>query len=135
MKKVVAIAVAFAMALSMSVLAVSANGDGVYEYRIGNVTIVFDGGNELTAEQRRSVVNAVAAENNSSAAAPQNLICSVFGHKYDDAGYGMTFVIHEVREQDPRCDEQFRQVRVCSRCDQLTTTVLSTEPISCCPEK
>lgn len=135
MKKVVAIAVAFAMALSMSVLAVSANGDGVYEYRIGNVTIVFDEGTELTAEQRQSIVNAVVAENNSSAAAPQNLICSVFGHKYGDEGYKMTFVIHEVREEDPRCDEQIRFIRTCSRCDQLTTTVISTEPISCCPEK
>ena len=41
MKKIVAMTVAFAMALSMSVFAVSANGDGVYEYRTGNVTIVF----------------------------------------------------------------------------------------------
>lgn len=40
MKKIVAMTVAFAMALSMSVFAVSANGDGVYEYRTGNVTIV-----------------------------------------------------------------------------------------------
>lgn len=135
MKKVVAIAVAFAMALSMSVLAVSANGDGVYEYRIGNVTIVFDEGTELTAEQRQSIVNAVAAENNSSAAAPQNLICSVFGHKYDDEGYKMMFVIHEVREKDPRCDEQIRLIRTCSRCDQLTTTVIQSKTISCCPEK
>ena len=117
MKKIVAMAVAFAMALSMSVFAVSANGDGVYEYRTGNVTIVFGEDTELTAEQRQSIINAVAAENNSSAAARKNIICSVFGHKYDDEGYNMTFIIHEAREKDPRCDEQIRQIRTCSRCD------------------
>ena len=135
MKKIVAMTVAFAMALSMSVFAVSANGDGVYEYRTGNVTIVFGEDTELTAEQRQSIINAVAAENNSSAAARKNIICSVFGHKYDDEGYNMTFIIHEAREKDPRCAEQIRQIRTCSRCDQLTTTVIYSKAISCCPEK
>lgn len=133
MKKIIAIALAIATVLWLSVLAVSAGYEDGYRYRVGNTTVIFDKDTELTEEQRQSIASTVAEENNPYAAEPANLICSVFGHKYGDEGYNMTFIIHEVREEDPRCDEQIRQIRTCSRCDKLTTTVISSKSISCCP--
>lgn len=133
MKKIIAIAVAVATVLLLSVLAVSAGYEDGYEYRIGDTTVIFDADTELTEEQRQSIVDAVAAERDPYAAEPANLICSIFGHKYSDEGYNMIFIIHEVREEDPRCDEQIRQIRTCSRCDKLTTTIIKSKSISCCP--
>lgn len=132
MKKIIAIIVSAAMLFAFGTLAYAAD-ENTFEYNIGeNVTVRFDEDCTLTAEEREAVVRYIENENNPYAVSTQNLICTVFGHKYKYSY--ITVVTHKVHEKNPRCVEEERKIGICSRCNDGISETLTSIRIPCCPE-
>lgn len=132
MRKIISIIVSAAMLFTFGTIAYAAD-EGAFEYNIGeNITVRFDEDTTLTAEERAQIVRMIADEHNPYAAAPQNLLCTVFGHNYKYSY--VTVTTHKVYAKNPRCVEEEREIGVCSRCSDGITKTLSTMKIECCPE-
>ena len=74
-----------------------------------------------------------ALKNEYPDAVTYNLLCDLFGHKYETSET-VRRTIHCVKSTDPRCKMETYNVNVCSRCDALVHDIIMTEYISCCPE-
>ena len=124
MRKIISIIVSAAMLFTFGTVAYAAD-EGAFEYNIGeNITVRFDEDTTLTAEERAQIVRMIADEHNPYAVAPQNLLCTVFGHNYKYSY--VTDTTHKVYEKNPRCVEEEREIGVCSRCSDGITKTLST---------
>ena len=132
MRKIISIIISAAMLFTFGAVAYAAD-EGAFEYNIGeNITVRFDEDTTLTAEERDEIVHFIADEHDSDSVAPQNLICSVFGHNYKYSR--VTVTTHKVYEKNPRCVREQREIGVCSRCSDAVTSTISSKEIECCPE-
>ena len=102
-----------------------------YIYEIENQSIVFEENSAFDQETKQYIVECLV--NEYPDAVTYNLLCDLFGHKYD-TNETVTRTIHCVKSNDPRCKMETYNVNVCSRCDALVHEIIATEYISCCPE-
>lgn len=104
--------------------------DVIFKYDIGNVEVFFDENTPFSQTQRELIAYYLAGEN-SSQASVDNLICTLFGHDY--VYDTVIAVTHKVMPTPPRCLQETYLMGVCSRCEDITGEVTSSEYIDCCP--
>ena len=108
-----------------------ATSDQQYIYEIENQTIIFEENSAFDQETKQYIVECLA--NEYPDAVTYNLLCDLFGHKYDTSET-VNRIIHCVASTDPRCKRETYNVNVCSRCDALEHEMIAIKYISCCPE-
>lgn len=129
MKKLIVILMAVVLTIC-SAIGVSADSDVGNTYQIGNVTVIFDVGSQLSSEQQEVIANLLV--NPEHGVAQANLICNIFGHK--NTQEGVTTITHKVLAESPRCLQENFIITTCSRCNESTVERASYYYIPCCPE-
>ena len=131
MKKIFVVLLTFLLILTFSLSAFAASEE-IYTYEIGNVTVIFDETDTLNAATREALAHLLASGNyNSGDAATYNLLCTLFGHKYETSG--ATTITHCAQESQPRCLEECFTVQLCTRCDDTIVERTGWSYITCCP--
>ena len=114
----------------------------------GTITVIFDENTTLDEAQRLAIVQMLAAdfggeqgcqhcccedclhEEQAHEENPQrNIICTLFGH--DKIEEGLIVIEHCVRDEDPRCRENYGILTTCSRCDYYNYVVETYSYIYC----
>lgn len=114
---------------SLSSIAASEEGN---IYNIGNITVVFDENNNFDTDTREALAHMLASGNyDNGNIATYNLLCTLFGHKYETTG--VTTITHCVEPDQPRCLEECFTVQVCSRCEDRIVERTGFRYITCCP--
>lgn len=111
-------------------IGVSADSNTGNTYQIDNVTVIFDEGSQLSAEQQENIAQLLV--NPEYGVTQANLICNIFGHK--NTTEGVSTITHKVLAESPRCLEEFFTITTCSRCNESTVERTGYRYISCCPE-
>ena len=101
----------------------------VYVYNIGNVTVIFDESDTFDADTREVIAHKLV--HGDDGATSYGLMCTLFGHKYDEKT--VTTITHCVEPDQPRCLEEHFIVQVCSRCDDTIVERIGYTYINCCP--
>ena len=118
----------------------------------GTITVIFDGNTSLDEAQRLAIVQMLAEDFGSEQGCqhsccedcqhsceneehaheedPQrNIICTLFGH--DKIEEPAIIIEHCVRDEDPRCRENYGILTTCSRCDYYNFDIHTSHYISC----
>ena len=129
MKKVLFLffAIIIAATLPLSVFASATSGNA---YTINGITVKFAIDSSFTAEEQMEIAQTVINGTDSSSATTYNLMCTLFGHKTTTETIGV--IEHCVSATAPRCIETVQDVTTCSRCDYVTTDIISSNYIFCC---
>ena len=117
------------MSLCVNVSAQEINGN-IYKY--GNISVIFDSDSTLSVEHQQHIADILI--NGDDNISTYNLMCTLFGHKFDQTE-GVTTITHEVSPTEPRCFKEYFIVNICSRCQEDgQIESLGGEYIICCPE-
>ena len=101
-----------------------------YTYKIDNTTVIFNQ-NTVFSEQQRAYISEVIVNSNSDAAT-YGLMCTLFGHKYEQQESAIA-ITHCVRDSQPRCLKETFLISMCTRCEHTETELLVSSYIECCP--
>lgn len=109
----------------------------VYHYTNPEVTISFSKPLEVSTQRQREIADKIANNNtdtltNPALASPENIICTILGHKLTTST--VTATHHKVEQYSPRCLMELYDVTACSRCDYTDVVLVSSFHIVCCPE-
>lgn len=116
--------------IASSLLSVSAESTMGNVYTFNGNTIEFSADSSFTVEEQVAIAQKVANGTNDSATTTYNLMCTLFGHKTTTESF--TITKHLVRDEHPKCLESLQNVTTCSRCDYVSTEVISSYYINCC---
>ena len=129
MKRIIAFVLATTLLIFSSICVIAENNDG-YTYYIEDYSITFSNDTAFSEEQRELIAYYLVYGDDDIEL--YNILCSLFGH--NTITETVTLVQHEYYANAPRCLEQLIEVTKCSRCDEIiSTTVLSSRMIYCCP--
>ena len=124
------------------VLILSVCADGlnplVYQYTNPDITVEFSESLNMSAERQQSIADDIAGVNtnfmsNPGSVSPDNIICTLFGHKLSDP-VTVTATHHKVNQYQPRCLMEVYDVVYCTRCDFTDVQFVNDFFIFCCPE-
>lgn len=126
----------FLLFLTLTVYADGAN-PLIYQYTNPYTTVAFSEALDVSAEHQQEIADLLSGNypitiidpNN---AIPQNILCSLFGHKLSTTTVTVTH--HKDLVHDPRCLMEVYHVTACSRCDYTDPVLTNSFHISCCPE-
>lgn len=131
MKKVLITLLAIIIAASLQINAYATETVGNI-YTFDGITVKFSADSSFSPEKQTAIAELVVNGTSDSSATTYNLLCTLFGHKTTTESF--TIIEHCVRDVQPRCLESLQDVTVCSRCDYVTTDVITTYYINCCGE-
>lgn len=131
MKKVLITLLAIIIAASLPINAYATETVGNI-YTFDGITVKFSADSSLSPEKQTAIAELVVNGTSDSSATTYNLLCTLFGHKTTTESF--TIIEHCVRDVQPRCLESLQDVTACSRCDYVTTDVITTYYINCCGE-
>ena len=129
MKKIFVSLLTILMICTFSVSALAATEEN-YVYNIGSVTVIFDENDTWDASTREAIAHRLAYGDD-TAISTYNLLCNMFGHKYETKG--VTTVTHCVLDEAPRCLEETFNLSLCTRCNDQVTERTGYCYIFCCP--
>lgn len=130
MKRFIIFFIATILALSMTLIssATALNGNAI-EYN--GYTIIFNVDSNFDEEQQQIIAQKVISNDiTNDISATYNLMCTLFGHKTTTES--ITVIEHRVSDTQPRCRKSLQDVTGCTRCDYVTTSVVSATYIYCC---
>lgn len=127
-KFVLIVSVIILIALCVNVSATSAK----LTYEINNVTIKFDAETTLEDQEKEKIAHHLAYGETTDSVS-YGLWCTLWGHSYET--HTVEKITHCVYETNPRCQDDFYEVQICSRCEHTVSTRVATTYISCCPEE
>ena len=130
MKRIITLFMAIIIAFSMTLVS-SANTSSGNTIEVNGVTVIFSANSNFTEEEQQLIAEHVILgisedERNTT----YNLLCTLFGHKTTTESF--TVVEHCASDTQPRCRRSLQDVTACSRCDYVTTEVISSTYIYCC---
>lgn len=132
MKKIFVLLIMAAFAASALPLFANAfDGQNTLEYEIEDkhCTVVFE--DEIPETQKALIAKqllGIEVETTES----YGLLCTLFGHKYGEES-GVDVITHKVRTSAPRCRRERYLVKICTRCEDMVSTLMSQDYIFCCP--
>lgn len=129
MKKLLSVFIAITIALTFTIYA-NAGESSNSAYTVDQITVNFSESTTFTAEEQALITQFIVNGSNNSSATTYNLMCTLFGHKTTTETIGV--IEHCVSDTAPRCIETIQDVTACSRCDYVTTDVISSYYIFCC---
>lgn len=129
MKKAFVVILTLILLCTFSVSTLAAT-DEVYIYDIGSVTVIFNENDTWDATTREAIAHRLVYGNDDTSTT-YNLLCSLFGHKYETKG--VTAITHCVFDEAPRCLEEYFDLSLCSRCDDQLIERTGFRYIYCCP--
>lgn len=132
MKKILIILIMTTIVVSALPLITNASGtknELEYEMEDKHCTVVFE---DAIPEGKRELIAKRLLGIEVESAETYGLMCTLFGHKYGEEGF-VDVITHKVRASAPRCRSERYLVKVCTRCDDMATTLISQTYISCCP--
>lgn len=129
MKRVLAIILVFIIASTLPLTAYATGVSGNI-YTINGITVKFAVDSSFTADEQAAIAEWVVNGKEDPSATTYNLWCTMFGHKTTTESF--TIIEHCVSATAPRCVESLQDVTACSRCDYVTTDIISSNYIFCC---
>ena len=127
MKKILSLIVIIVLSIGMCV-SISANSAPIETLSISNTEIIFSENSSLSDEQRTNIAEYLVYGDNG--AQTYGLMCNLFGHKNTEEI--VTTITHGERITRPKCLKQQWELNVCSRCDNVEETLLTSYYIDCC---
>ena len=126
-----------ALIISVMLVTVSASsnfGNGMYEYEVPEVTIIFDDATAFSEQKMQEIANSIVGlpTLEEIVESPNNLICAIVGHNLSTTS--VAEIRHKVTIWNPRCLMSIYDVTACSRCDYVDIVLVSSFHITCCPE-
>lgn len=130
--KRVCICILFTLMLSVSAAVIgSAETEAdLYCYQDGCYEITVERGN-LSDEQLATIAAKLAGAETASEMQTRGLWCTLFGHDYETTT--ATKITHKKYATSPRCLLETYDVKVCTKCDETTETLIESSRIICCP--
>lgn len=128
MKKFIIVIIALCVATTLSLSTIAAGVSGNI-YSINGTTVEFALDSAFTPDEQLAIAEYVVYGKESSSTT-YNLLCTMFGHKTTTESF--TVIEHCVSATAPRCIESIQDITACSRCDYVTTDVVSSIYIFCC---
>lgn len=129
MKRIFAILFTIIITAS-SLLSISAYGPLGNVYTFDGITIEFSTNSSFTLEEQAIIAQKIVADTKDTSSTTYNLLCTLFGHKTTTESF--TVIEHCVRDDQPKCLKSLQNVTACSRCDYVTTEIISSVYIICC---
>ena len=130
MKRFITIFVAIVMIASMTMITSATSSSGNKIERVG-ITVVFDSDSAFSIEKQNEIVDYIISDNiQDTTVTTYNLMCTLFGHKTTTES--ITVYEHCVRDAQPRCIRSLQDVTGCTRCDYVTTEVITSSYVYCC---
>lgn len=100
-----------------------------YVVTIDNVSVIFSTNSNLTENEKHLIAEHLIY--GESDIQTYGLLCNLFGHK--NTTEIVTTITHCVNSTVPRCLEEYWEIQICSRCDNVESTVIDYNYINCCP--
>lgn len=97
-----------------------------------NYTVIFAEDSCFNEQEQEQIKNFLTGDT-TGAASTYNLLCTLFGHKYQTEY--ITGIRHEVYADEPRCIEEVYELEICTRCSDMKSTMIAQSSIFCCPEE
>lgn len=94
------------------------------------MTIIFDDNSAFSESEKLIVSEKLKGRSIGGGEQPDNIICDIFGHSYTEEL--VTAITHKVYPTQPRCKEEVFKVKVCTRCSDTQTELISDRYIVCC---
>lgn len=130
MKRFITILVAIVMIASMVLITSATSSSGTTIERDG-VTVVFESDSTFSIDKKNEIVDYIITDNiQDTSVTTYNLLCTLFGHKTTTES--ITVYEHCVRDAQPRCIRSLQDVTGCTRCDYVTTEVITSSYVYCC---
>lgn len=130
MKRFITLFLAIIVVISMTLIA-SAKASTGRTIEIDGFSVIFDADSTFTVEEQQLIAEKIVSNNTENKiATTYNLMCTLFGHKTTTET--ITVIEHCVRESLPRCIKSLQDVTTCSRCDYVTTDIVSSTYFYCC---
>lgn len=95
-----------------------------------DISIIFDENTSFT-QQEKTIIEQSFRNEQSQPVIPCGLYCLIFGHDYQTEI--VTVIKHKVNPSPPRCIEERYSTKICTRCSDTVSTLISIRPINCCP--
>ncbi|MBQ8340586.1 MAG: hypothetical protein IJY16_09090 [Clostridia bacterium] len=129
MRKILAMLIALLLFCTFTVSSF-ATAEETYAYELNGITVIFNAEDTWDAATREAVAHRLVYGDEGDAST-YNLLCTLFGHKYETRT--VTTITHCVLSEEPRCLEEHFEVTLCSRCDDSIVERLAYCYIYCCP--
>lgn len=130
MKRFITVCLAIIVAISMTLVSSATTSTGT-TIEVDGVSVIFNADSSFSAEEQQLIAEKVVFNNaENETASTYNLMCTLFGHKTTTET--ITVIEHCVRDSLPRCRKSLQDVTGCTRCDYVTTEVVSSTYIYCC---
>lgn len=130
MKRFITLFLAIIVAISMTLISSATASIGT-AIEIDGFSVIFDADSAFTAEEQQLIAEKIVSNNTENeTSTTYNLMCTLFGHKTTTET--ITVIEHCVRDSLPRCIKTLQDVTTCSRCDYVTTDIVSSTYFYCC---
>lgn len=126
MKKIIAIVLSVFLAAVSAPFAISA----LNVYEKSNMIIIFESDSAFSEREKEIICAKLRGISSGGGESPDNIICDIFGHSYTEEL--VTAITHKLYPTQPRCREETYKVKVCSRCSDTQTELISFAYIVCC---
>lgn len=94
------------------------------------VEVLFDENSIFTEDEKQIIESSFSEYDNGNKPIPYGLMCTLFGHDYKSEV--TTVIRHKVYVNAPRCVEEWYDTKICTRCSDTQSKLLSQGRIDCC---
>ena len=128
-KSHIILVICICLLFAVTVASVSAEDNHNEAYDMNGVTVCFESDSQFNSDEQLRIADILI--NGNDEITPYGLSCFLFGHNYKTEI--VTATKHKVNATAPRCLEEIYEVSVCSKCEDIQQTLLSSRYKNCCP--
>ena len=96
----------------------------------GKIEVIFDENSIFTEEEKQIIESSFFENSDGNTTEPYGVMCTLFGHDYKSET--TTVIRHKVYASAPRCVKEWYDTKICTRCSDTQSTILSSKNIDCC---
>lgn len=94
--------------------------------------VIFAPDSEFTEFQKQNIINHfMVTQEEANTVSVEGILCLLFGH--DLTTERMEYRIHRYYASIPRCLQEMYDISICSRCDYMSSTLVFSMRVPCCP--
>ena len=103
-----------------------------FYYEDEDITVTFDSNTDLSYEQKQAIADKIVYGSSNDEQISTYSWCWLVGH--DIVSDTVIAIEHKVDQYEPRCIKRVYAVDMCTACDYMEETLISTTYVFCCPE-
>lgn len=94
------------------------------------IEVIFSENSIFTEDEKHLIESSFSEYYDVNKSVPYGLTCTLFGHDYKSEI--VNIISHKVYAESPRCVEEAYNTKICTRCSDTQSTLLSHMRIDCC---